>query len=130
MTTSHAFAGQLRAALGARPVTWLSRRSGLPHSTVSELLNEEIMREPRASTIIALARALSVSSDSLLGLPALAQRPDVTIDRELPGWRELPSARRALVREIVAALALATSLEVGSSRSPNSTARRRRRRRR
>ncbi len=46
----------------------LSRESGVDRSTLSQLLAEENLRMPRADTVAAIAQALQVSSDWLLGL--------------------------------------------------------------
>ena len=46
----------------------LSRETGVDRSTLSQLLAEDNLRMPRADTVAALARALQVSSDWLLGL--------------------------------------------------------------
>ena len=46
----------------------LSRESGVDRSTLSQLLAEENLRLPRADTVAAIAQALQVSSDWLLGL--------------------------------------------------------------
>ena len=46
----------------------LSRETGVDRSTLSQLLSEDNLRMPRADTVAALARALQVSSDWLLGL--------------------------------------------------------------
>ncbi len=46
----------------------LSRESNVDRSTLSQLLAEENLRMPRADTVAAIAQALQVSSDWLLGL--------------------------------------------------------------
>ena len=46
----------------------LSRETGVDRSTLSQLLAEENLRMPRADTVAAIAQALQVSSDWLLGL--------------------------------------------------------------
>ena len=46
----------------------LSRESGVDRSTLSQLLAAENLRMPRADTVAAIAQALQVSSDWLLGL--------------------------------------------------------------
>jgi transcriptional regulator with XRE-family HTH domain len=46
----------------------LSRETGVDRSTLSQLLADENLRMPRADTVAALARALQVSTDWLLGL--------------------------------------------------------------
>lgn len=46
----------------------LSRETGVDRSTLSQLLAEENLRMPRADTVAAIAQALQVSTDWLLGL--------------------------------------------------------------
>lgn len=46
----------------------LSRETGIDRSTLSQLLADENLRMPRADTVAAIAQALQVSSDWLLGL--------------------------------------------------------------
>jgi len=46
----------------------LSRETGVDRSTLSQLLADDNLRMPRADTVAALARALQVSTDWLLGL--------------------------------------------------------------
>lgn len=51
----------------------LARRAGIDRSTVSQLLAAEDMRMPRAGTVAAVAAALQVSVDWLLGLSGEAR---------------------------------------------------------
>ncbi len=64
------FRANLQEALHERGFnqSQLSRATGVDRSTLSQLLATDNLRMPRADTVAALARALQVSSDWLLGL--------------------------------------------------------------
>ena len=64
------FRKRLQESMGERGVNQsaLSRETGVDRSTLSQLLAEENLRMPRADTVAAIAQALQVSSDWLLGL--------------------------------------------------------------
>ena len=64
------FRANLQEALLQRGLnqSQLSRSTGVDRSTLSQLLSADNLRMPRADTVTALARALQVSSDWLLGL--------------------------------------------------------------
>ena len=95
----------------------LATLAGIDRSTLSQLLAADAVRLPRADTVVAIARALNVSSDWLLGLssephdganvlnltPVVALRPEVPTpgDEHLQQWfreatgykiRHVPSA--------------------------------------
>ena len=68
--TGRLFRTRLREAMEAVGITQsgLARRVGVDRSTLSQLLAEESDRLPRADTVAAMAAALQVSLDWLLGL--------------------------------------------------------------
>lgn len=95
----------------------LAALAGIDRSTLSQLLAADAVRLPRADTVVAIARALSVSADWLLGLssevqtganvldvkPVVVLRPEVPApsDEHLEAWfreatgykiRHVPSA--------------------------------------
>lgn len=80
----------------------LAEAVGIDRSTLSQLLNEDGLRMPRADTVAAVAEGLQVSLDWLMGLSA-QQKPGATIlqeflqvspapktmvDQELARWHE------------------------------------------
>lgn len=80
----------------------LAKRAGIDRSTLTQLLASENTRLPRADTAAALAEALQVSLDWLLGLSAeprdlatvlhesleVAMRPQTIADEHLARWHE------------------------------------------
>ena len=64
------FRARLLESMQARGLnqSQLSRETGVDRSTLSQLVAADNLRMPRADTVAALARALQVSSDWLLGL--------------------------------------------------------------
>jgi transcriptional regulator with XRE-family HTH domain len=61
----------------------LARRAGIDRSTVSQLLGSEDVRMPRAGTVAAVAAALQVSVDWLLGLSGEARLGAEVLDELL-----------------------------------------------
>jgi len=60
-----------------------ARRLGLDRSTLSQLLDEEALRLPRAETIVAIASAAKVSVDWLLGLSQSGEMGPELVTRAL-----------------------------------------------
>ena len=60
-----------------------ARRLGLDRSTLSQLLDDEALRLPRAETIVAIASAAQVSIDWLLGLTQEGHMGPELVDRAL-----------------------------------------------
>ena len=68
--TVQLFRERLEQAIDRAGVTraGLARRIGVDRSTLSQVLSQESVRLPRADTVAAIASALQVSLDWLLGL--------------------------------------------------------------
>lgn len=60
-----------------------ARRLGIDRSTLSQLLDDDALRLPRAETIVAIATAAQVSIDWLLGLTQEGQMGPELVDRAL-----------------------------------------------
>jgi transcriptional regulator with XRE-family HTH domain len=111
---------RVRQARQARDLTMehLARRTGLSLSAVSELERDRT-RYPQASTLVALARALDVST-TWLAAAALLTPAQVTLGQRLRAAR----AARGLTQTQLAAMvgvpvSRISKLEIGTTRQPS-----------